>query len=271
MICINCGADDEGKLCSNCGQPLQVKRITIREQWHDFVDKEYGLDGQFFQTVKELTIKPGYVAREFLRGNRVRYFGPIGYYFFMITLFLLVLSMIGMNFTDYMKAMQEQMPMQDQSNSEFGNNTRNWVSDNMKLVAFIIPPFMAFAAQRVFFRKQGLNFLEHSVPVFYLLGHWYWFSTIEAVVFHYFGYSIGSGAQLIIVSLYLGFGYVTFIPTQPKWKTFLKGMGVYWTGYTLMFIVAMIVGIAIVFIMLSIDPNSLDAIRPSKNPTSFIH
>ena len=264
MICINCGTEDTGKMCSNCGQPLEVKRITLAESWGDFWDKMYGFDSKFLRTVRDATTKPGVVAREFIRGNRVRYFGPVGYYFFMITVFLLVLSMIDLSYADYLKAMQEELPMQQQSNTKLGESTRNWVADNLKLIAFLIPPFMAFASQRIFFRKQGLNFIEHSVPVFYILGHWYWISTIEAVIFKYTGKAMGSAIQLILVSLYLAFGYTTFVQTQPKWKVFLKGIGTYLVGYVLMFIFAGLVGVVIGLLLAWLDPEMFNSIRPSQ-------
>jgi hypothetical protein len=169
-----------------------------------------------------------------------------------------------LKFGDYIKAMQEQLPMQDQSNTKLADLVRNWVSDNTKLLAFVIPPFMAFASRRIFFRKQALNFLEHSVPVFYLLGNWYWFSIIEAVIFRFTGFVVGSGIQLLVVSFYLGFAYTSFIETQPKWKTFLKGVGIYWTGYMLMMLAAIIAGMAFIFIALSLDPDILDVLRPAK-------
>lgn len=249
MTCINCGNEDTGKLCSNCGQPLEVKRITFREGWSDFWDKMYGFDGQFLRTVRDVTIKPGEVAREFIRGNRVRYFGPIGYYFFMITFFLLVLGMIDISFADYMKAAQVGMPMQDEANTANGEVLRNWFADNMKIIGFLIPLFMAWTAQKIFFRKQNLNFIEHAVPIFYLFGHWYWVSTVEALVLYFTGSPFNATIQFLLVPVYLGYGYTTFITTQPKWKSFLKGVGVYFVGYTFLmilgFIVITIIGIAI--------------------------
>lgn len=264
MTCINCGAESEGKYCSNCGQRLQVKRITFKEGWHDFWARIYGFDGMFPRTLRDLTLRPGFAARQFIIGNRARYYGPVGYYFFIITLFLLLLSMIGLNYIDYLKAMQQSLPVQQQE-TRFSNDTRNFVADNMKIMAFLIVPFIALASRYIFFRKQNLNFLEHTVPVFYMLGHWYWIAMIEATVFYYTGKTMGTTFQSVLISLYMGFGYISFVPTQPKWKAFLKGVGVYYTGFIFMFIFAAIVGIAIGIAFAIFDPSALDAIRPSKH------
>lgn len=264
MTCINCEAEGEGKYCSSCGQRLLVKRITFKEGWHDFWARIYGFDGMFPRTLRDLTLRPGFAAREFIRGNRVRYYGPVGYYFFIITLFLLLLSLIGMNYVDYLKAMQESIPV-DQQNSEFSDDTRSWVADNMKIVAFLIVPFIALSSRYIFFRKQGLNFLEHSVPVFYMLGHWYWVSMIEAMIFYYTGLTMGTTIQFILIALYVGFGYTSFVPDQPKWKAFLKGIGTYFIGFIIMMTTAIIIGIIIAIIISIFDPSALDSIRPSKN------
>jgi len=248
MTCINCGAEDEGRFCSHCAQPLKVKRITFKEGWHDFWARIYGFDGMFPRTFKDLTIRPGFASREFIRGNRARYYGPVGYYFLMITLFLLLLSMIGMNFVEYMETMQK------------------WVADNLKLIAFFIVPFLAITSRYIFFRKQGLNFMEHTVPVFYMLGHWYWFQMLEATVLHYTGFHIGAMWQMLLVALYCGVGYISFVPDQPKWKVFLKGVGTYLTGYMLMFIATAIIATIGIVILVLIDPSYLDSLRPPKNP-----
>lgn len=265
MTCMNCGAQDEGKFCSYCAQPLQTKRITWKDGWHDFWARIYGFDGMFPRTLKDLTIRPGFAAREFIAGNRVRYYGPVGYYFFIITLFLLLLSIIGMNYVDYLRAMQESIPI-EQKNTKLNNGIQAWVADNMKIIAFLIVPFLAFASKYIFFRKQGLNFLEHTVPVFYMLGHWYWISMIEAVLFFYTGMAIGTTVQSLIVGLYIGFGYTSFVADQPKWKVFLKGIGIYLTGYIFMMLATAIVSLILILILSVVDPSALDTIRPSNNP-----
>lgn len=263
MTCINCGAEDTGKLCSNCGQPLELKRISFSESGREFWDNIIGLDGKFLRTLKDATLRPGAVAREYIRGNRVRYFGPVGYYLFMIGAFLLLLSVIGMDFREYMAAMQESMPMQDQRNTEVNLQIQQFMADNMRIVAFFIVPFMAFASQKFVFRKQGLNFLEHTVPSFYILGHWYWFSMTEALFLKFSGKALDPGLQMLLSALYMGFGYTSFVLTQPKWKTFLKGFTVYFVGFVLLMITTVVLGIITVIVLAFFFPETFDAIRPS--------
>lgn len=263
MTCVNCSTEGEGKFCSNCGQRLQVRRLTWKEGWHDFWARIYGFDGMFPRTFKDLTVRPGFASREFIRGNRARYYGPVGYFFLMITCFLLLLSMIGLNYVDYLKSMQEALPIQQEEN-ELNRTTRAFVADNLKLISFLVIPFQAFVARYLFFRKLGLNFIEHSVLPFYITGHWYWFQMVEAIYFNFTRSSIGSLWQGLFMAFYMGFGYMSFAPLQPKWKTFLKGFFIYITSFFgFMFALFVIMIIAIIVIGL-IDPSALDSIRPSK-------
>jgi hypothetical protein len=263
MTCNNCGADAEGNFCSNCAQPLRVKRITFKEAWRDFGARIYGFDGMFPRTFKDLTIRPGLASREFIEGNRARYYGPVGYYFLMITCFLLWHQIIGLDYVDYLRSMQESLPTQNGSD-KVNLMVRGFVADNLKLIAFVTIPFSVFAARYIFFRKQGLNFLEHSVPIFYMMGHLYWFQIFESTLFRFTGISTGTTMQAVASSLYLGFGYTSFVTTQPKWKTFLKGLGVYVLGFTLMFVTIMIITLGVVFILAAVDPKTLDMFKPSK-------
>lgn len=260
MTCINCSAEGEGTFCSHCGQRLEVRRLTWKEGWQDFGARIYGFDGMFPRTFKDLTIRPGFAAMEFVKGNRARYYGPVGYFFLMITCFLLLLSIIGLDLVDYMKAMQA--VLSDQKNeAALSSDIRLLVSDNIKLVVFIYIPLQAFAARYIFFRKQGLNFLEQSVLPLYAMGHWYWINMVEALFLKYGNFVLGTSTHWIVMMLYMGFAYTSFQTTQPKWKTFLKGVGIYATSYVLLFILIIIV----LIIATIIDPSIRELIRPPGN------
>src|SRR5258705_13671611 len=103
MTGLNCGGEVTSNYCPNCGQRSGVKRITLREGWHDFLARVYGFDGMFPRTLRDLTLRPGFAAKEFIRGNRMKYYGPVGYFFLMITLFLLVIGFTGTELKDFMQ------------------------------------------------------------------------------------------------------------------------------------------------------------------------
>lgn len=226
--CINCGQPITNKFCSNCGQRAGVKRITFREGWEDFWARIYGFDGMFPRALKDLTFRPGEAARIFLAGNRARYYGPVGYFFLMITLFLLALSLLGIDVVDFMKAMGE--TTRPAASIKVGSpqeklmtDTMRVVTENLKVIAFIYIPFQAFSSRFIFFRNAGYNFIEHCVLPLYLQGHIYWLSIASAMVFKIVGNFDFNFVVLLISFVYIPLGYMNFFSNQHKVKSFLKG------------------------------------------------
>jgi hypothetical protein len=263
--CVNCGQTITNKFCGNCGQRAGVKRITFREGWEDFWARIYGFDGMFPRTLRDLTIRPGEAARIFIAGNRAKYYGPVGYFFLMITLFLLVLSILGIDVVDFMKSIRE-IPQSGtvkagSPQEKLLTDTMRVVTDNLKLVSFIYIPLQAFCSRFIFFRDSNYNFVEHCVMPLYLQGHVYWLSIVSAVVFKLFGTFNFNIFVLIISLLYIPYGYMNFYSNQKKIKAFLKGLGVYVSAQLLFGLIA----IVLVVILLSTNNEFYEMIKPSNN------
>jgi hypothetical protein len=262
MECINCGNEVAAKYCANCGQRADVKRITLRDSLRDFWTSVVGLDGFFLRTLRDLTMRPGYVAREYIRGIRVKYFGPIAYFFFMITLLLLFISMLGLDFADLMKEKQNAF-VAVEGNEKVMTKVTRWIADNIKWVLFLAVPFQAFAARYLFFRKSGYNFMENTVPVFYTTGHLFWLTIFI------FGFRkiFNSEMPVIFVSIlsliYFGYTYANLMTYQSRLKSFLKGMGVYLGGQALFGLTLSILLILVIVILSFVSPEVLNDFRPS--------
>jgi uncharacterized membrane protein len=254
--CINCGEDIQYNFCSHCGQRTGVKRITLREGWNDFWARIYGFDGMFPRTLCDLTIRPGKVAKLFIEGNRARYYGPVGYFFLMITLFILVLSMLDMDVA-YFMSHAGRAGMQTPPKTGSGQ----LVSDNLKIISFLYIPFQAFASRYIFFRKQNLNFIEHMVIPFYLQGHIYWISITTACFLKISDSIIISYPMLIIAFIYIPFGYMNMFSSESKVVSFLKGIGVYVTSQLFFGLLVAI----IVVILMFINPEIFELLKPSNN------
>jgi len=256
MNCINCETEVIGNFCSQCGQRTTVKRITFREGWNDFWSRVYGFDGMFPRTLRDLTLRPGHVARQVINGNRVLYYGPVGYFFLMVTLFLLILGMLGLDFTDFMKGMQEAMAT-NETQMQAQNKVMKVISDNLRIASFVIIPFQAWCARYLFFRKAELNFMEHSVLPLYTIGHIYWLSIISAVVYKVSDFMLFGVVQLVLSILYAGFAYISLITYQSKIKVFFKGALLYLVSQLLMTLTFMIIGLLIVILLAWLSPETL--------------
>lgn len=259
MDCFTCGNEVIGKFCSNCGQRLDVKRITFKEAWFDFWARIYGFDGMFPRTLRDLTIRPGVAARKYIEGNRAHYYGPVGYFFLMITVFLLFMSSINVEVQEFF-AQKMFVPTQE-GQQKMVQTILAFVSENMKIIAFFIIPFNAIAARYIFFRRSGKNLLEHMVLPFYVTGHIYWLNIISVSIYAISGSFFMNLIIAVLTPFYFGFSYSGFITYQSKLKAFIKGMAVPIVGQLIMTLVMLLV----VYLLALTIPEFYEFIRPSNN------
>lgn len=262
--CLNCKAEVNGKYCQACGQRQGVKRLSFREGWNDFWARIYGFDGVFLNTLRDLTVRPGFAALDYVKGNRVKYYGPVGYFFLMITLYLLIASLLNIDIREVMKlsgsiAMTEP-PKSGSGQEQFNTMLLNMISDNMKIFSFLIIPFQALMAM-LFFRKSRFNFIEHSVVPFYVTGHAFWLSIVGLFLFRIQGPSTYQAMLgLISIPLYV-LACLQFYSDQSGWRVFVKSLMSYISAY----FVFVIFFIIVIFIYVFSNPELLEMIRPSNN------
>ena len=261
--CINCGAPVVEKFCSACGQRAGVKRLTFREGWFDFWSRVYGFDGMFPRTLRDLTIRPGQVARDYIAGNRVKYYGPVGYFFFMISLVLLIFSLVGLDFAELMQqsAGLQQAPAPGSGQAEFARIFMQKIADNMRLFSFVIVPIMALWC-RLVFRKSGYNLLEHSIVPFYTNGHIFLVTLIFGLLYHFAQVPFNQVLSLLVGVAYQVFAFINFYQYQARWKVAIKAMLAYVLAY---FTFMLVITVAMTVYVLT-DPAAREMLRPSNNP-----
>ena len=88
--CLNCGAVVAGRYCQNCGQENILPKQTTWGLITHFVYDIFHFDGKFFHTLNKLLFRPGFVAKEYVTGKRMRYLDPIRMYLFTSAVFFLV-------------------------------------------------------------------------------------------------------------------------------------------------------------------------------------
>jgi hypothetical protein len=263
LKCINCGETVAGKYCANCRQRADIKRITLKESWNDFWSRIYGFDGLMPRTLRDLTIRLGKAALAYLQGNRVKYYGPVGYFFLMVTLFVLLLGILDLDYSELVKETQKSLPFADQQNMKMAERATEFFVQNLKLVLFLGVPFQALASRYFMFRKAGLNVLEHSVLPFYVAGHMLWLSIVILFVRKISGVW-PSNLVGFVAPIYLGWAYVNFFPDRGKVKTFFKGLGVYLVGQLLFMMVVGIATVIFIVMLAWLDPETFETFRPSK-------
>lgn len=88
--CLNCGATVQGRYCHVCGQENVEPKETF---WHMFTHFFYDIthfDSKFFESVKDLVFRPGFLSKEYVKGRRAKYLHPIRMYVFTSAMFFLV-------------------------------------------------------------------------------------------------------------------------------------------------------------------------------------
>jgi hypothetical protein len=88
--CLNCGTIVQGRYCQDCGQENVVPKETF---WHMVTHFFYDIthfDSKFFETLKDLLFKPGFLSKEYSIGRRASYLHPVKMYVFTSAIFFLL-------------------------------------------------------------------------------------------------------------------------------------------------------------------------------------
>ncbi len=88
--CLNCGTIVQGRYCHVCGQENTVPHQSFSGLTKHFIYDIFHFDGKFFETLVPLFIKPGFVAKEYTKGKRIKFLDPIRMYLFTSAVFFLI-------------------------------------------------------------------------------------------------------------------------------------------------------------------------------------
>ncbi|NOT73962.1 MAG: DUF3667 domain-containing protein [Cyclobacteriaceae bacterium] len=87
--CRNCNAKVDGPYCSHCGQKVLKVPYTfkfIKDSIIGILDFDRG----FLYTMKQLTVRPAYIIKEYLGGSTIRFTNPVKYLITVIGISLLL-------------------------------------------------------------------------------------------------------------------------------------------------------------------------------------
>lgn len=256
--CINCGSAVETPYCSQCGQKYPPKKINLLALYTDFQSRIYGFDGMFPRTLRDLTIKPGQVAREFCSGNRVKYVGPVGYFFLTLTVFVLLMQIFEIDFYSFSKSNSPFDTGQSERQQKVSEEFTHFIARNMRIFSFLQIPIYSFFAW-LFFRRNRLNMLEHSVLIFYVWGHVMWLSVLNIFLYVFFDWIL-SAWQILINTAFFAFACLGFYQGS-KVRVFVKGMLVSIVSFFMFVLIFSLAGLAYIFT----NPELLEKLKNMKN------
>lgn len=99
-VCLNCGHQVPENYCPNCGQLNREPILTLHDLVHDFFHMFTHFDGKFFQTIRVLFSKPGFLTRAYLDGKRIQFLPPVQLYVFTSALFFFIFYSFIVNIPD---------------------------------------------------------------------------------------------------------------------------------------------------------------------------
>lgn len=91
--CKNCEQEFQKgfEFCPHCGQNTKDD-LTIRVLFYNTISNYFDFDARFFKSLIPLMFRPGYLARKFVEGKRLRYLHPAQYYLFASVIFFFIFS-----------------------------------------------------------------------------------------------------------------------------------------------------------------------------------
>ena len=85
--CGNCGAILTGAWCASCGQQARGSARGLGTLFHDAWHVFTHVDGRFWNTIRALLVRPGFLTREYFAERRARYLPPVRLYLVLSVVF----------------------------------------------------------------------------------------------------------------------------------------------------------------------------------------
>jgi Protein of unknown function (DUF3667) len=156
MICKNCGNGFEGNFCNNCGQKAVVNRFTLKHAFHDFLHSFTHIDRGILFLIKELFLRPGIVAKEYIEGKRKKYFNP--YQYLLIT--VAVATFLSVNY--HLMGPKADANVLGSGVQNFGLQYNAFIYKYFNLMQLFSVPLLAFFSW-LFYKRSGYNYAENLV------------------------------------------------------------------------------------------------------------
>ncbi len=210
MVCNNCATEFEGNFCPNCGQRPNSGRIVFKESARDILEHYFDFDTPLFRTITGLITRPGELIREYIFGKRKSYSHPVRYYILILAIYLVVQNLLDF---DPIRAVGEMMGVTEQPNPDSPQTKGSYFFRNNINLFLLIYAFFLAMFNKLFFRKQGIYFVEYFALSLFVISQYILFG-----IFIVLGTSISPYIFLINYLLVLIYPvYVIFKFHEGKW------------------------------------------------------
>jgi hypothetical protein len=212
--CVNCESAilPGQKYCPMCGQKSHTPRLTLHEIGAEFVHAMAHVDRSALSLIRQLLVKPGEVAREYVSGRRKRYYGPFAFLVVSVAFASAVIAISGFQVVT----------------AEQTNKLADFLQHHVNLMFFIEVPLLAAFCRLIGIREE-FNYAEYLVLVSYTSAMlilyyalievpvWYVLRSDRALLIRLFYISLPLGP------LYFAFAMYQFLPGR-RFSSALKGL-----------------------------------------------
>ena len=232
MNCKNCNTEVSLNYCSNCGQPVKLKRINGHYILHE-IEHVLHFEKGILYTIRELLVRPGANTRHFITENRSRLVKPI--------IFIIVTSLVYTLINHFFHIEDGYVKFQEAKRSTTGL-IFIWVQQHYGYANIIMAVFTALWV-KLFFKKYGYNFFEILILLCFVMG-------MGMLIYAFFALIQGiSHINLMTVAGIIGFAYSTWAIGQffdkKKPASYFKAFAAYILGMLTFMLAAMLLGMAI--------------------------
>jgi hypothetical protein len=180
IICKNCNRSfsQNYKYCPYCGQEATAKRLNFSHLTHNIAHAFLHADKGVLLLFKELTYKPGRVARLYIEGKRKKYFNPFSFLVLMVAIALIFILKFESLVISHRNV--------NAANAEF----LHFVFKYFNIFIFIVCPMNALLTW-LFFRKSNMNYIENLVLAAYMGGQIMFYNCILLILSTLFTSAMG--------------------------------------------------------------------------------
>ena len=185
--CLNCGTNVEHKFCPQCGQENLELKDNFFHLAFETVGDFFHYDSKFFNSIRPLFIKPGFLTQEYREGRRVRYIQPLRLFFFATILMVIVAGLYYHKFEGLI--VKEKISFSDDKKpgkvtqatdvdvKDLDSEQRKAIEKvstgfsgmfhNLKYISFILVPVYGLIFMFLY-RSQKLFYVDHLIYVFHV-------------------------------------------------------------------------------------------------------
>ena len=176
--CLNCEEllSPGVRYCSYCGQKAATHALSFHEILHDSIHYFTHADTSIFRLVRELALRPGIVAKEYILGKRKKFFKPLNFFLIVAGIVVFMTSAFYQPNDSRSRnieaaAAQVRNPVQKERMLQMANRVRkvNVITGKYSNVINMVgTPFMTLFFWLAYRRK--FNYVESLVANMYFIG-----------------------------------------------------------------------------------------------------